>query len=114
MDTGWAPEAFKVCRVERRQRYSGRSTGKVKNQSKRPTVFPVQPGAIRSARWSPPVRRRGPGSHARAESDGLFESEMYRNYEQLEAENIGKHFGTSRKSFTPVLKPEPKAESGSE
>ena len=33
---------------------------------------------------------------------------------QLEAENMGKHFGTSRKSFTPVLKPEPKAESGSE
>jgi len=27
-----------------------------------------------------PVRRRGPLSHARAESDGLFESEMYRYY----------------------------------
>jgi len=27
-----------------------------------------------------PVRRRGPRSHARAESDGLFESEMYRYY----------------------------------
>jgi len=56
--TEWTPDGHprdsKFCRVERRQKYSGRSTGKVKNQSKRPTVFPVQPGAIRSARWSPP------------------------------------------------------------